>query len=80
MSPGFAEPEDGLAAVPAAPASRADAVAALVGGPLAEIERAVIEATIARCGGSLPRAARVLGISASTVYRKRAAWDGPPPE
>jgi DNA-binding NtrC family response regulator len=80
MSPGFAEPEDGLAAIPAAPASRADAVAALVGGPLAEIERAVIEATIARCGGSLPRAARMLGISASTVYRKRAAWDGPPPE
>lgn len=54
--------------------SRADAVAALVGDPLAETERAVIEATIAHCGGSLPKAARVLGVSASTLYRKCAAW------
>ncbi|WP_114966045.1 sigma-54-dependent transcriptional regulator [Alkalilacustris brevis] len=46
----------------------------LVGKPLAEIERLVIEETIAREGGSVPRAARVLDVSPSTLYRKREAW------
>ncbi len=46
----------------------------LVGMTLAEIERAVIEATIDAESGSLPRAARVLGVSPSTLYRKRDAW------
>ncbi len=47
---------------------------ALVGKTLAEIERAVIEATIRAEGGSVPRAARVLDVSPSTLYRKREAW------
>lgn len=46
----------------------------LVGRSLAEIERLVIEETIARHGGSIPKAARVLDISPSTIYRKREAW------
>jgi len=46
----------------------------LVGLPLAEIERRVIEATIEAEGGSVPRAARVLDVSPSTLYRKREAW------
>lgn len=46
----------------------------LVGKTLAEIERTVIEATIAAEGGSVPRAARVLDVSPSTLYRKREAW------
>ena len=46
----------------------------LVGKTLAEIERLVIEATIRAEGGSLPRASRVLGVSPSTLYRKREAW------
>ena len=49
---------------------------AFVGMPLAEVERLVIEATIRACGGSLPKAARVLGVSPSTLYRKRASWTG----
>ena len=48
----------------------------LVGRTLAEIERIVIEATVARSGGSVPKAARVLDVSASTLYRKRDAWRG----
>ena len=48
----------------------------LVGRTLAEIEQIVIEATIARYGGSVPKAARVLDVSASTLYRKRDAWRG----
>ncbi|GAB4389437.1 sigma-54-dependent transcriptional regulator [Albidovulum sp.] len=46
----------------------------LVGRPLAEIERLVIEETIARYGGSVPKAARVLDVSPSTLYRKIEGW------
>jgi two-component system, repressor protein LuxO len=46
----------------------------LIGKTLAEIERQVIEETIARHGGSVPRAARILDVSPSTLYRKREAW------
>lgn len=47
----------------------------LVGKTLAEVERLVIEETIARHGGSIPKASRVLDLSPSTIYRKRDAWD-----
>jgi two-component system, repressor protein LuxO len=46
----------------------------LLGRPLAEVERLIIEATLARHGGSVPRAARVLDVSPSTLYRKIEAW------
>jgi len=38
------------------------------------VERAAIEEAIASCGGSIPRAARLLGVAPSTIYRKRRAW------
>jgi len=41
---------------------------------LAEMERELIEATIEHCGGSVPKAAHILDVSASTIYRKREAW------
>lgn len=47
----------------------------LLGRPLDEIERWVIETVIAREDGSIPRAARALGISPSTIYRKIEAWE-----
>ncbi len=59
---------------PAAPDGPEGALDGLIGLTLAEIERAVIEETIARHGGSVPRAARVLDVSPSTLYRKREAW------
>lgn len=46
----------------------------LIGRTLAEIEQIVIEATITRHGGSIPKAARVLDVSPSTLYRKREGW------
>ena len=46
----------------------------LIGRPLAEIEQIVIEATLARCDGSVPRAARMLEVSPSTLYRKLESW------
>ncbi len=42
--------------------------------PLEDIEREVIESAIAACGGNIPRAAAALGISPSTIYRKKSAW------
>lgn len=51
------------------------ALSALVGRNLADLERSFIEATIAACDGSIPRAARMLEISPSTLYRKREAWE-----
>lgn len=55
----------------AAPAVTLDG---LIGKTLAEIERMVIEETIERHGGSVPKAARVLDVSPSTLYRKIEAW------
>jgi DNA-binding NtrC family response regulator len=56
-----------------------DGLAALRGKTLAEIERIVIEAAIGRHGGSVPKAARELGVSPSTLYRKREAWSAATP-
>jgi two-component system, repressor protein LuxO len=42
--------------------------------PLAELEREAIEMAVSICEGNVPRAAHFLGISAATIYRKRAAW------
>ena len=50
------------------------ALNSLVGRPLAEIERLVIEATLAIHNGSVPKAARVLELSPSTLYRKIETW------
>jgi two-component system repressor protein LuxO len=41
---------------------------------LEQIEREAIEEAIALCDGNIPKAAALLDISASTIYRKRQAW------
>jgi DNA-binding NtrC family response regulator len=51
-------------------------VTSLVGTPLADVERELIEATIEYCDGSIPRAARILELSPSTIYRKLEVWSG----
>jgi len=43
---------------------------------LAEVEREAIERAIRICGGNIPRAAHFLGVSASTLYRKKQSWSG----
>lgn len=55
----------------ACPIDRPDLAQALAGRTLAEIERIAIEAAIEAAGGNLAVAAHNLGISASTIYRKR---------
>ena len=42
--------------------------------PLAEVEREAVERAVELCDGNIPKAAAHLGISPSTLYRKRAAW------
>jgi two-component system, repressor protein LuxO len=42
--------------------------------PLWEVEKDAIESAIEACDGNIPRAAALLEISASTVYRKRLNW------
>ena len=49
----------------------------LLGLPLAEVERRIIEATIEMHAGSVPRAARALDVSPSTLYRKLDHWAKP---
>jgi DNA-binding NtrC family response regulator len=45
------------------------------GMSLAELEREIIEVAMRRSNGSVTEAANHLGVSPSTLYRKRAAWD-----
>jgi DNA-binding NtrC family response regulator len=43
--------------------------------PLWEVEKQVIEHTIEHCDGNIPKAAALLEISPSTIYRKRQQWE-----
>ncbi|MEA4838826.1 MAG: sigma-54 dependent transcriptional regulator [Rhodospirillaceae bacterium] len=42
--------------------------------PLWLVEKQTIEDAIDLCGGNVPKAAALLGISPSTIYRKKTAW------
>ncbi len=46
---------------------------------LEEIERDYIVHVLGLCGGHVLEAAKVLNVSPSTLYRKLARWQGPPP-
>ncbi|AUG52187.1 sigma-54-dependent transcriptional regulator [Thalassospira marina] len=43
--------------------------------PLWMVEKDAIEDAIDRCDGSIPRAAEALGVSPSTIYRKKQSWE-----
>ncbi|MGG5821726.1 sigma-54-dependent transcriptional regulator [Falsiroseomonas sp. HW251] len=60
---------------PRLPRGLAAADAARLIRPLAEIEREAIERAVELCDGNIPKAAAHLGISPSTLYRKKAAWE-----
>lgn len=44
--------------------------------PLWLTEKQAIESAIEQCGGNVPRAAGLLEVSPSTIYRKRQSWEG----
>ncbi len=48
--------------------------------PLWKVERDVIERAIEACDGNIPKAAAKLGISPSTIYRKKLSWESEDPE
>ncbi|HZU64013.1 MAG TPA: sigma-54 dependent transcriptional regulator [Novosphingobium sp.] len=64
------------AAADAAAPNRQLLATALAGLTLDEIERIAVDLAVEAAGGSLPAAARVLGVSPSTLYRKRERWLG----
>lgn len=43
--------------------------------PLADVERNTIENAIQLCNGNIPKAAALLDVSPSTIYRKRQHWE-----
>jgi len=43
--------------------------------PLAEVERNTIENAISFCDGNIPKAAALLDVSPSTIYRKKQSWE-----
>jgi len=43
--------------------------------PLWLVEKAAIEAAIVRCDGNIPKAAALLDVSPSTLYRKKQTWE-----
>ena len=47
---------------------------------LAEIEKETIERAINLCNGNVPKAAALLEVSPSTIYRKKQSWDSEPTE
>lgn len=42
---------------------------------LAEVERMYVERVLDRCGGNMTKAAKILGVSRTTLYNKRTAWE-----
>ncbi len=50
-------------------------LAPFIGTSLASMERDFIEATIDHCDGSIPKAAKMLDVSPSTIYRKKESWE-----
>jgi len=43
--------------------------------PLWQVEKETIERAIALCDGNIPKAAALLEVSPSTLYRKKMSWD-----
>lgn len=66
--------DEARSAIHAAAGGSASLAEMMRGLTLDEIERIAVEAAVADAGGSLPAAARALGVSPSTLYRKRERW------
>ncbi|MCK0098437.1 sigma-54 dependent transcriptional regulator [Qipengyuania sp. S6317L1] len=71
-SPSFETPLQPVATVAPQHASIAD----FTGMTLDQVERLAIEQAIARSSGNIVQAARGLGVSPSTIYRKLERWGG----
>ena len=61
--------------MPAAPHLVAQSSSKPAVKPLWQVEKEAIEQALAQCGGNVPRAAALLEINPSTIYRRKAEWD-----
>ncbi|HEY1797639.1 MAG TPA: sigma-54 dependent transcriptional regulator [Stellaceae bacterium] len=61
--------------IPVAALARADRTSLGTIRPLWMIEKEAIEEALAICNGNVPRAAAMLEINPSTIYRRKAEWD-----
>jgi two-component system, repressor protein LuxO len=75
LPPGLAEEDHQLNLQPAPLTPELITPDSLLGLTLAQAERRVIEATLAQHRGSIPKTARVLDVSPSTLYRKIEGWN-----
>jgi len=64
-----------LAAAASAPVNGVEPPAPGSIRPLWLVEKEAIEAAIAACDGNVPRAAALLEVNPSTIYRRKAEWD-----
>ncbi|ATW05553.1 sigma-54-dependent Fis family transcriptional regulator [Sphingorhabdus sp. YGSMI21] len=69
----------GERAQPIAPEQR-DGLSSFDDMTLEQIEQFFVERAVRRCNGSLTKAARQLGVSPSTLYRKREKWNVASPD
>ncbi|MBA3847060.1 MAG: hypothetical protein H0X45_10485, partial [Planctomycetes bacterium] len=76
---GFSTPNPSYGGGAASPAAQSpdDAIRALVGLPVDEVERRLILATLAQVGGNKSKAARQLQIGLKTLYRKLEGYGVP---
>ncbi len=65
-----------VASPPPSAAEASVSVAIATIRPLWIVEKEAIEQAIALCDGSIPKAAAMLEVSPSTIYRKRLGWEG----
>ncbi|HUA56336.1 MAG TPA: sigma-54 dependent transcriptional regulator [Candidatus Sulfotelmatobacter sp.] len=74
-SPGGEAPaRAGVVARPPASANGSGSAASGAVRPLWMIEKEAIENAIEVCGGNIPKAASLLDVAPSTIYRKKLAW------
>jgi DNA-binding NtrC family response regulator len=60
---------------PVAPLARAERAALGAIRPLWMVEKEAIEEALAICNGNVPRAAAMLEVNPSTIYRRKSEWD-----
>jgi len=68
-------PSSGIAALSPAPRPGVPGSARAAVKPLWLVEKEAIEEAIALCNGNIPRAAALLEINPSTIYRRKAEWE-----
>lgn len=64
-----------VADTPVAPLARAERASASTIRPLWMVEKEAIEEALTICNGNVPRAAAMLEINPSTIYRRKSEWD-----